>query len=94
LVEFSQFVEKEGLRFGSVVEESLEARYVFYVCVHVLGMVAAYFDKYLRKYVDKSSPDEEERRDLTKVREFADIISKKVTKITLKVYNKKCAFSK
>lgn len=77
-LEFSSFVEKEAMRFGSVSEENLEIKYIFYICVHVLGMVAAYFDKYLRRFVDKSSPDEEERRDLTKVREFAEIVVKKV----------------
>ncbi|KAL4438400.1 hypothetical protein ABPG74_009439 [Tetrahymena malaccensis] len=76
--EFSQFVEKEGLRFISVQEDKINLRYVEYVCIHVFGMVQAYFDKYLQNYVDKHSKEEEERRDLVKVREFVENIAKKM----------------
>ena len=49
-------------------------RYANYICVHILSMVVAYFDKYIRKFIDKTSSDEEERRDLVKVREFSEIV--------------------
>lgn len=65
-----------------MLEEHLDMRYAIYICVHVFGMVSAYFEKYLRKFIDKmTSDDDEERRDLVKVREFAEIVVKKVTLI-------------